>query len=289
MSEAGAKGLVARVLESSFIDGPGHRAVVFMQGCNMRCRYCHNPETRGVCDACLLCVGVCPEGALSVGDDGNVAWNEKRCASCDACIAVCPKDASPRAKKMGPPELVSRIALLEPFIDGVTFTGGECLLQGNFLLGAAPGLRALRRGLTVIADTNGSVGEAGFGDLLAGLDGFIFDLKAWDESAHEALTGIGSVDVRRNMKAAADMGKLVEVRTVLIEGVNDSAEALRASAEYLSSLGGAFPWRLIPFRPQGVRGPYAKRSVYPRAGLDAALSLARSVLGERAIGPAVTL
>ena len=289
MSGFHAKGLVARVLESSFIDGPGHRAVVFMQGCNMRCLYCHNPETRGGCDSCGLCVEACPEGALSRASDGKVVWDEKKCASCDACIAACPKDASPRARSMEPADLVSRIAPLESFIDGVTFTGGECLLQGDFLLEAAPPIRALRRGLTVIADTNGAVGATSFEALLAGLDGFIFDLKAWDEGAHEALTRLPSADVRRNMEAAAAVGKLIEVRTVLIEGVNDDPVSVLASASYLAALGESFPWRLIPFRPQGVRGPYAARPPYPRAGLDAALALARSVVGERAIGPAVSL
>ena len=282
-------GLVARVLESSFIDGPGHRAVVFMQGCNMRCLYCHNPETRGVCDSCGLCVEVCPEGALSCALDGIVAWDEKKCASCDACIAACPKDASPRARRLEADEVVARIAALEPFIDGVTFTGGECLLQGDFLLEAAPPIHALRRGLTVIADTNGAVDASSFVALLAGLDGFIFDLKAWDEGAHEALTGLPGADVKRNMAAAAAAGKLVEVRTVLVEGVNDDPSSILASAGYLASLGEGFPWRLIPFRPQGVRGSYAAKPQYPSPGLDAALALASSVLGERAIGPAVSL
>jgi pyruvate formate lyase activating enzyme len=284
-----AKGLVARVLESSFIDGPGHRAVVFMQGCNMRCLYCHNPETRGVCDSCGLCVDVCPEGALSRASDGTVAWDGKRCVSCDACIAACPKDASPRAGLLAASELVSRIAPLEPFIDGVTFTGGECLLQGDFLLEAATPIRALRSGLTVIADTNGAVGAMSFEALLAGLDGFIFDLKAWDEGTHEALTGLPSADVRRNMEAAAAAGKLIEVRTVLVEGVNDDPPSVLASAAYLAALGEGFPWRILPFRTQGVRGPYAARPPYPRSGLDAALALARSVIGERARGPAVSL
>jgi pyruvate formate lyase activating enzyme len=283
------KALVARVLESSFIDGPGHRAVVFMQGCNMRCLYCHNPETRGICDSCGLCIDVCPEGALSCASDGKVRWDEKKCASCDACIAACPKDASPRARLLGTGELVSRIAPLESFIDGVTFTGGECLLQGDFLLEAAPPIRALRRGLTVIADTNGAVGATSFEGLLAGLDGFIFDLKAWDEGTHEALTRLPSADVRRNMEATAAAGKLIEVRTVLVEGVNDDPSSVLASARYLASLGEGFPWRLLPFRPQGVRGPYAARPPYPRSGLDAALAFARSVLGERAIGPAVEI
>lgn len=287
--ESQTSGLVARVLESSFIDGPGHRAVVFMQGCDMRCRYCHNPETRGLCDSCGLCIGACPEGALSRGADGLVAWDDSRCISCDACIQACPLDSSPRARRMTAEALVSRIAPLEPFIDGVTFTGGECLQQGDFLLAVAPLAHALRADMTVFADTNGATAPQAFDRFLAGLDGFIFDLKAWDENAHLELTGLPKERVMRNMIASAKAGKLVEVRTVLVEGVNDDRDSMGRSARFLATLDGAFPWRLLPFRPQGVRGEYASREQYPRGKFEAALALARDALGSRVLGPAVEI
>jgi pyruvate formate lyase activating enzyme len=262
-----------------------------MQGCNMHCGYCHNPETRGLCVAgrepCDACLDACPEGALSRNADGSIAWDAGRCASCDRCIAACPHDASPRALRLEPAELAARIAPLEPFIDGVTFSGGECCIQGAFLLESAALIRALRGDLVVIADTNGAVTTASFAPLLRGLDGFIFDLKAWDEATHLGLTGIPRDGVLRNMSSAAKVEKLVEVRTVLIEGINDGRDELLASARFLSGLGGNFPWRLLPFRPQGVRGRLAAQGAYPRAAFEAALEIARSVIGVRAIGPAV--
>jgi pyruvate formate lyase activating enzyme len=184
--------------------------------------------------------------------------------------------------------LVSLIAPLEPFIDGITFSGGECCLQGPFLLEAAASLHELRPDLGVIADTNGSLEAEPFASLLAGLDGFIFDLKAWNEAAHVLLTGLPMANVTRNLEAAAAAGKLVEVRTVLIAGVNDSDVDILASARYFAELGGGFPWRLLPFRPQGARGDFASLPSYPRSGFEAALKLARSVIGNRAIGPAVS-
>lgn len=260
-----------------------------MQGCDMACLYCHNPETRGRCDSCGECIATCPEGALTRGPHGTILWDEAACSSCDTCLATCGKDASPRARRIEARALQARLASLEPFIDGITFSGGECGLQAPFLLEVAPLVRALRPGLTVLADTNGATEAGAFASLLGGLDGFIFDLKAWDPQVHKDLTGLGLEPVRANLATAALAGKLMEVRTVLVEGLNDDRESILASAKWLASLPGNFPWRLIPFRPQGVRGSFASRGTYPKEALTKALGLAQSILGPRALGPAVAL
>ena len=57
---------VNRIIPFSAVDGPGNRTAVFLQGCNIDCKYCHNPETRALCIHCGMCVQKCPTGALQL-------------------------------------------------------------------------------------------------------------------------------------------------------------------------------------------------------------------------------
>ena len=70
------KAVVNRIIPFSSVDGPGNRTAVFLQGCNINCKYCHNPETRGLCQNCGVCVEQCPEGALSA-EGGHVRRSEE--------------------------------------------------------------------------------------------------------------------------------------------------------------------------------------------------------------------
>lgn len=281
-------GFVARVLTSSFIDGPGHRAVVFMQGCDFSCLYCHNPETQRLCTGCGACLDSCPKGALSIRE-GRIFWKEESCALCDACLRACPNHSSPRVKSREAGELSEEILSLLPFIDGVTFSGGECSLQSGFLVELAAILKkgALERGssLSLIADTNGGTGPSAFASLLESMDGFIFDLKAPDEKTHRALTGLPLAPVLSNMEAAARAGKLVELRTVLVEGWNDGKEAIEAASCIFASLGSIPTYRLIPFRPLGVKGQFASIPPYPEDKYESIVGVMRESFGDRIVKP----
>ena len=67
---------VNRIIPMSVVDGPGSRTAVFLQGCNIACAYCHNPETQKLCCGCGLCVAECPAGALSMTEKG-IRWEEE--------------------------------------------------------------------------------------------------------------------------------------------------------------------------------------------------------------------
>jgi pyruvate formate lyase activating enzyme len=225
---------------------------VFLQSCNLRCGHCHNPETWQACDGCGQCLPVCPGGALSPGP-ASLIHDAGRCLACDRCLEACPSHASPRARSLTVEQLLARAANWAPYLDGVTFSGGECSMQADFLLAASPRLRQL--GLTVLLDSNGLMPEPVLAALAAASDGFLFDLKALDPEVHQALTGAGNGRILANLRRAAALGKVVELRLVLIPGLTDDPGLTRATAELAVDL--AVPLRLIRFRPQGVRGDLA--------------------------------
>ena len=114
-----AVGRINKILTSSFVDGPGNRAVVFLQGCDFHCLYCHNPYTINECIHCGVCVPQCPAQAL-VEEDGSVRWIEKKCTDCDTCISVCPYHASPKVKEMNADDVWEVISPVSKYISGVS-------------------------------------------------------------------------------------------------------------------------------------------------------------------------
>ena len=75
--------IINKIIPFSSVDGPGNRVVIFLQGCNISCLYCHNPETINTCINCGECIETCPTEAISIGIDGRIVWNEKKCIDCD--------------------------------------------------------------------------------------------------------------------------------------------------------------------------------------------------------------
>jgi len=273
------EGLVNRVIVPSFVDGPGSRMAVFLQGCGLACVHCHNPETRVPCGSCGACVEVCPQGALEYVE-GRVAHRAERCAACDRCLEACPNGSSPRCRTLDTDALLAEVRPWVPFLDGITFTGGECTLQGAFLLDCLPRLKA-ETGLDLLLDTCGDVDGDVFEALLAVADGVLFDVKALGEEAHRALTGAGAGRILRNLDRAARAGKITEVRTVVVPGFTDDPAMLRDIALLVAGLGSGVPLVVAGFRPQGVQGALAQEKAVPPADLEHLCGPARAVLGDR--------
>ncbi len=275
--------LIHRIIRQSFVDGPGSRMALFFQGCNLRCLYCHNPETQGFCKACGRCVPGCPGGALSL-HRGKIRHDPSLCLGCDACLVDCPNFASPRCQTMTVDEVLSLIRTCSDFLDGVTLSGGECTLQHAFILELFQVVHQETH-LTTFIDTNGLMDSSVADQLCTVTDGFLFDLKALDPDIHLRLTGRDNQEILQNMEQISARGLLHEIRTVVVPGFNDSEGEIGRIAEWIRQLNAYSNWRLIPFRPHGVRSYLGHSPSLGAARLAELLKVAREVLGKRACSP----
>ncbi len=245
---------VNKIIWFSNVDGPGNRTSVFFQGCSFNCLFCHNPETINLCSHCGACVPGCPVHALSRGSDESVFWNATACVQCDACIRSCPNDASPRVRWMSVEELLTELDRSLPYIDGITVSGGECTLYTDFLMDLFPPLR--QKGKTCLIDSNGSFSFRQHPRILEDTDGVMLDVKAVTPSWSLKLVSSLPDPVLDNLDYLLDVRKLTEVRTVIFPGQDLENEiTVRCVAE---RIGGACDYKIIRYRPFGVREQYQK-------------------------------
>lgn len=250
------KATVNKIIPFSSVDGPGNRTAVFLQGCNIDCKYCHNPETRGLCTGCGVCIASCPGGALSM-EQGSVLYDAEKCVQCDTCIHVCPHDSSPRTERLTPGETYARVKKQIPFIRGISVSGGECMLWPDFLTELFRLARA--DGLTTLIDSNGTVPFWEYPGLMEVTDGVMLDIKAFDCEEHKTVTGAPNDVVLANAAYLAKNEKLYEVRAVIVPDLYNTKKSIqdmgRFLAPYLSTH--KFRIKVIAYRPMGVREEYA--------------------------------
>jgi YjjW family glycine radical enzyme activase len=246
--------LVSNIIPFSCVDGPGSRLTLFLQGCNLHCKSCHNPWTIGRCNDCGDCVAPCPHQALSI-QDGRVVWQEANCQQCDTCLKSCPQQATPMAQTLSVDDVLKHIARAAPFIEGITVSGGEATTQLPFMIALFTQLKnspALNH-LTCLVDSNGELGISGWEKLHPVCDGVMVDLKAWDESTHQALTERSNTRIKASIRWLAEHHLLTELRLLVIPDRTDYLPSIEPLSEFIRSLG-EVPVRLNAFHAHGVYG-----------------------------------
>jgi pyruvate formate lyase activating enzyme len=271
-------GLIFDLRKFSVHDGPGIRTTVFFKGCPLSCWWCHNPESQGQqpeimlwdsrCIGCQACVAVCPQGAIipnaGAGTAGHtVTTDRERCTRCGDCIPHCPSDAREwigRTASVG--EVMAEINRDVNFFDesggGVTFSGGEPLMQPGFLLALLQACR--EQEIHTALDTSGYAAWEILDQVRPFVNLFLVDIKCMDDERHRQVTGVSNMRILSNLRALAEHGHAIILRVPLVPGINDDPANLDALGELASSLPGVERVDLLPYH-HAAAGKYDRMQI----------------------------
>lgn len=199
------EGNIHSIESMGLVDGPGIRVVVFLQGCPLRCSFCHNPDT----------------------------WN---CSG---------------GTKYTPEEIVRKIERYKPYFKnsgGVTFSGGEPLLQVDFLIETLKLCK--EKGINTVIDTSG-VGVGRYEEILEYVDMILFDVKHYDIKEYKDITGKDMDESLKFLSIAQKMHKKMWIRHVVMPEVTDSSEHMKKLASFIKPLKNVEKIELLPYHLLG--------------------------------------
>ena len=186
-------------------------------------------------------------------------WNSELCSQCDSCLSACSKQSSPKTYQYNVEQLLEKIRIHLPFINGVTLSGGEASLQLPVVIALFKAIKACPQlcHLSCMLDTNGSLSLTGWSKILPYLDGAMVDLKAWQQDTHHYITGRDNHRVFQSLTLLAQHDKLYEVRLLHIPGISDFDHEIDALSHYLNKLPDTVRIKLNAFHHHGVTGEAA--------------------------------
>lgn len=212
-------GSISSIETFGLVDGPGIRTVVFLNGCKLRCLFCHNPE-------------------MFIKKENNYT----------------------------PEELVKKIIRNKPYFKrnngGVTFSGGEPLLQSDFLIKVCKLLK--QENIHIALDTSG-VGNGNYEELLNLVDLVIFDIKAIDEKGYEFITGQKQDESLKFLDVCQKLNKNMWLRQVIVPNINDTEEYIYKLSNFIKPLKNIEKIELLPYHTMAIK-KYEKMNIPYKLG-----------------------
>jgi len=208
-------------------DGPGIRTTVFFQGCPLNCRWCHNPESRG---------DISPNKELPQSLSCSMNNETEKCHS----VTV--------------DEVMNDILKDEIFYDqsggGVTFSGGEPMMQTEFLFELLK--RCKKENIHTTLDTSGFVPLEKFDEIYKLVDLFLYDLKIMDDSEHEKYIGVSNQMIHENLKKLVSRDCNINIRIPMIPTISDTKENLMAMVDFIAPFESVKKISLLPYNQFGA-------------------------------------
>ena len=245
------KYFIGGIQKFSTSDGPGILTTVFIKGCPLKCKWCHNPEmiryeqqlmhSNTNCIHCGACTQVCPHQCILVDFQNNIQVLRDKCNACLKCAKTCYAGAlKPAAYPMFISEIMQKVVQDKMYYKktggGVTLSGGEIITHPDFAFGMIEACQ--KENISVVLDTSGYGSFHTLLNLAKGCTDILYDIKCFDNSRHKEYTGVSNQLILDNLSQLSfhdEIRRKIWIRMPLISGVNDTDDIIQHTAAFLQA------------------------------------------------------